>query len=696
MKRNYLAIIALSVDSRNLTLWQPDGSTMVIPQGDARVPRIVAEAKEKNLTPGKIIEVDVTIEAQIRQEFLDAERDTGGFVKFFRITKKKLQEFFLGEEEEQVPYVSPVELGAKPTAFNAFIANAVGKTLAVQHASLKAPEPEMTVTHERFYGNYAVWITDVDPRNHRIEVIHVIREISGRTSEYVNNLLAQPTPFKVFDWLTETQAKEFVRRLNNTQGVISVYNKLEDGIPAKVAVKATEPTNKEKLEAASTKLKAMGAVATDAYEFHTDLNENEETIVAVVNDKVVPDVQNLHRHIRQSANLKDYKGFTKFLERLSTVIDKHRHSVEDLMKFMEKGDLPIADDGSIVIFKRLESKDNPEHLKDVMDDVFVDCHSKKIEQCVGMRVMVKENLVDQNRRKDCSHGLHVASLQYIRNFSGNVTIIGKVAPEDVFAVPEYDVTKMRVSAYHIITKLPDAIRDHVNNGNPISTIEGGTEILNMVLSGNHPEPSRQVLVGGHYGTNLTYSELTRNYLDDDEDSVIPDEPVIKKTALNMEESFTATNPKAEPVKATDVKPIKKTKMEILKDLWNQFLKAETSNEAITLADEIIAAKGKCKKSWASLGFSGDMVQKLIDARANKPKPEKAVKQDKTVAPKKTTVTRSRNADVIRSYLNDEGMSDYCKAHAIHDVKRAAKKSYAALGLTPEECSQIDKLKHHLK
>lgn len=146
--------------------------------------------------------MDVTIEAQIRQEFLDAERDTGGFVKFFRITKKKLQEFFLGEEEEQVPHVSPVELGAKPTAFNAFIANAVGKTLAVQHASLKAPEPEMTVTHERFYGNYAVWITDVDPRNHRIEVIHVIREISGRTSEYVNNLLAQPTPFKVFDWLT--------------------------------------------------------------------------------------------------------------------------------------------------------------------------------------------------------------------------------------------------------------------------------------------------------------------------------------------------------------------------------------------------------------------------------------------------------------------------------------------------------------
>lgn len=85
----------------------------------------------------------------------------------------------------------------------------------------------------------------------------------------------------------------------------------------------------------------MGAVATDAYEFHTDLNENEETIVAVVNDKVVPDVQNLHRHIRQSANLKDYKGFTKFLERLSTVIDKRRHSVEDLMKFMEKVTCPL-------------------------------------------------------------------------------------------------------------------------------------------------------------------------------------------------------------------------------------------------------------------------------------------------------------------------------------------------------------------
>ena len=101
-----------------------------------------------------------------------------------------------------------------------------------------------------------------------------------------------------------------------------------------------------------------------------------------------------------------------------------------------------------------------------------------------------------------------------------------------------------------------------------------------------------------------------------------------------------------------------------------------------------------KKPWSALGLSSDMVQQLADARTKMPverKPE-PVKKAVVSAPAKG----SKHADTIRGYLNDAGMSDYSKAHAIHDLKRAAKKSYAALGLTEDEVKAIDKLKHHLK
>ena len=135
-------------------------------------------------------------------------------------------------------------------------------------------------------------------------------------------------------------------------------------------------------------------------------------------------------------------------------------------------------------------------------------------------------------------------------------------------------------------------------------------------------------------------------------------------------------------------------MELADELWNKFQNAETSTVAAEVAGELIALKGKMKKPWSALGLSSDMVQQLADARTKMPverKPE-PVKKAVVSAPAKG----SKHADTIRGYLNDAGMTDFSKAHAIHDLKRAAKKSYVALGLTEDEVKAIDKLKHHLK
>lgn len=678
MNPNIVVIVALSVDSERLTLWKTDGNTVTIPQGDTRVATIVAEAKAKGLAPGKPVSVDITMHNASKKEYADAEQGTNGLVRFFRVAKKKLSEFFADETEvKPAALVETIFLGSTATLG----AKAMDTFLAVRDAT-PAAEAVEEVEHVRG-GSKALWITAHNPGN-RVGAIKALREFVGIGLKEASDKLNEPLPIRVSIHLSEDQAVHYAGLLAK-EGVVTTILDVGDKPP----VLPVAESNASKLDAAEEKLMKLGGISTNENKFHEPLAE-DETIVAVVNNTVVPGVEGIQRQIRQSAKLKDFRGFTKFLERLAPVIKNRRHSVEDLMQFMETGNLPIADDGSIVIFKRLNLKGSPKHVK--AERVYVDVHSGNIEQAVGSKVQVREDLVDQNRRQDCSHGLHVATQQYITSFSGNVTIIGKVAPEDVFAVPEYSKTKMRVAAYHIVEELPPVIRDHVNNGRPIDTIPGGAEILNRVLSGKHSQPNLLVHVAGHRGTNLTYTVLNATLAEPE----VEVGAYVEKPTIDMEESLDVTPNTAPVVKATDVKPItkKKTNMELADDLWNQFQNAETATEAARIAGELIAHKGKMKCSWSNLGLSSDMVQQLADARTKMPverKPE-PVKKAVVSAPAKG----SKHADTIRGYLNDAGMSDYSKAHAIHDLKRAAKKSYAALGLTEDEVKAIDKLKHHLK
>lgn len=682
MKIELISIIALAVDSRNLTLWKPDGSTIVYPQSDPRVARIVSEAQTKGLgTTKDQIEVNIAPEVNLRTEYLEAEKNTNGFVRFFKVAKAKLKEFF--QDGTSVPpahIVSDIKLG-NPT--KTLVSKAMDTFLAVQ-----ANEPEVTVT-DGYYDkrDNLMWVTGWDKDHSHLALVRFINDVLCWGHEHTDIMLKQEWPIAVRA-VSDDEMSEFAKQAQHIKGVQVVFT--SRGVTPFPYVEVSKTTNQDKLAAASEKLAALGAISTDDANFHTEVKE-DEVVVAVTNNGVIPGVENLHRHLRQSAQLKDYKGFTKFLERLAPVIKDRLHSVEDLMKFMETAELPIADDGSILFLKRLKYKDAENGKR-----VFVDCHSGNIRQWVGCKVQVREDLVDPDRRQDCSNGLHVASMSYIRSFGGNVTILGKVAPEDVFAVPEYSTNKMRVSAYHIIAELPEEERINVNNGVYLSNTEVGKKLLNDAIVGNHSSPTTLIMVGGHRGTNLKYTNLTSG-------SVEQFRTVASKEALNMEESLNEAVA-AEPVKATDLKPISKkapTVKEQIQELVKEFLNATTPEDKLAAADLLVELRGKARKPWGAFDVGNDVVAKIADVRATytaKPigKP-KTVKQDKTVKPTKSKpAINSTNANIIRGYLADSGMSDYQKAHSIHDLKRAAKKSYTAMGLTEEECKAIDKLKHHLK
>lgn len=678
MKIELISIIALAVDSRNLTLWKPDGSTVVYPQSDPRVARIVSEAQTKGLgTTLDQIEVNIAPEIELRTEYLEAEKNTNGFVRFFKVAKAKLKEFFEdGASDHPARTIPDIKLG-NPT--KTLVSKAMDTFLAVQ-----ANEPEVTVA-DGYYDkrDNLMWVTGWDKDHNHLALVRFINDVLGWGYDHTNRILAREWPIAIRA-VSDDEMGEFAKQAQNIKGVHVVFtNREETPLPY---VEVVKTTNQDKLAAASEKLAALGAISTDDANFHTDVKE-DEVVVAVTNNGVIPGVENLHRHLRQSAKLKDYKGFTKFLERLAPVIKDRLHSVEDLMKFMETAELPIADDGSILFLKRLKFRGEENGKR-----VFVDCHSGNIRQWVGCKVQVREDLVDPDRRQDCSNGLHVASMSYIRHFGGNVTILGKVAPEDVFAVPEYNTNKMRVAAYHIIAELPEEERCNVNSGIYLSKTEVGKKLLNDAIVGNHSSPTTLVMVGGHRGTNLKYTNLSSG-------SVEQFRTVANKEALNMEESLNEAVA-AEPVKATDLKPIVNkalTVKEQIQELIKEFLNATTPEDKLAAADLLVEMRGKARKPWAALGVGSDVVTKIADVRTTytakpigKPKPVKQAKVHRSATATKVAPS-GKHADNLRSILNDTSYSDYQKGHALQDYKRHAKKSFTAMGLTEEEAKLATKL-----
>jgi hypothetical protein len=248
-----------------------------------------------------------------------------------------------------------------------------------------------------------------------------------------------------------------------------------------------------KLTALFSRQNVNEAASEPSYEYHVDLPE--ETTVAVVDGKEIPGVEFLEKHMEHAVSTDNIVGLQRFMERIAAVVDARGHTVQELLRFMEKGDLPIADDGSIIAYKIL--KYDPEHK-----ERFVDCHSKKVSQTVGSRVSMDAKLVDPSRRVECSSGLHIARRGYIRSFSGELVVLVKIAPEDVIAVPRNEPNKMRCCAYHIVAQLDDAAYDLLRKDESMTTNEKAARILANVIKGNHVGVTEHVVIHGAKGDGV--------------------------------------------------------------------------------------------------------------------------------------------------------------------------------------------------
>lgn len=139
----------------------------------------------------------------------------------------------------------------------------------------------------------------------------------------------------------------------------------------------------------------------------------------------------------------DTKYMLRFLDNLYQ--NPSKRAVDELYGFLESNELPITANGGFMAYKRIKSD-------------WTDCRTGTLDNSIGQRVWMARNKVDEDKDRTCSAGLHVASLGYLKHFTGDILIAVEINPRDVVSVPtDYDNSKMRVCEYTVIEQLDIAI-----------------------------------------------------------------------------------------------------------------------------------------------------------------------------------------------------------------------------------------------
>lgn len=405
-----------------------------------------------------------------------------------------------------------------------------------------------------------------------------------------------------------------------------------------------------------------------------------DTIIAVVEGKVIPGMEKIKTQFGRAAALGSTQGMENFLRRLGAVINERKHSVEDLLKFMERGDLPVADDGCILIYKVLNR----------LGKNYVDCHSKRVEQWVGAYVCMDPSLVDHNRNNECSNGLHVARRGYVREFRGDVCVLAKVAPEDVIAVPTYDANKMRVCGYHIIAELTPGQYQLVKQNKAISVDPEGQILLGKAMAGQHIGKTHEVRITGHMGQGVKVTAL-----DAPKRAKAGDVAPVEALANPAEETKEAPlDPKLVVKQVEEVKQL--TRKEQAAKLYADYqAKKDGALEAL------MAYKKASKVSWEKLGLP-DLAEltKGVPVEITVPV-VKAFSQTEfnKVAAKATRSIRAVNDVVLGEGSPKEriqkllaiGLTSVGVAKAILELKKKSKKGWSALGVSDTQAEQITNL-----
>lgn len=154
----------------------------------------------------------------------------------------------------------------------------------------------------------------------------------------------------------------------------------------------------------------------------------------VVNNKMADKLVQMTFQDRAGA-----KVFARFFSHLMNHADPR--VIEELYGFLSHNDIKLNEDGSFNAFRAVTHD-------------YLDKYSRKIDNSVGAEPEMPRSMVDADKNRTCSRGLHFASIAYARGMyysPGDRIVEVTIWPEDVIAIPtDYSEQKGRCCKYKVI------------------------------------------------------------------------------------------------------------------------------------------------------------------------------------------------------------------------------------------------------
>ncbi|USN15424.1 protein rIIB [Brevundimonas phage vB_BpoS-Kikimora] len=157
-----------------------------------------------------------------------------------------------------------------------------------------------------------------------------------------------------------------------------------------------------------------------------------------------------------------FNALARFIENVAENPDKS--VAEDLYRFLEKGSMPIDEDGYFFVFKKVDEgyrsyASGVEQVRVTLANGEVVVEKGRILYPVGGVVEMNREDCDPNRQQTCSRGLHGCSPKYL-NFwyrqSGRV-LVGRVNPAHVTSIPaDHDDQKLRCCRMEVLAEIDEA------------------------------------------------------------------------------------------------------------------------------------------------------------------------------------------------------------------------------------------------
>lgn len=166
-----------------------------------------------------------------------------------------------------------------------------------------------------------------------------------------------------------------------------------------------------------------------------------------------------------------------------------KRAVDETFDFVSACNLPITEEGNILAYRRVRGDYLDNHSRSVpnkpawkfsneeMNSLPITCGKKNevtvdIDEETGFtKVSMDRNLVDEDKDRTCSQGLHFCSFEYLKSFSGERVIVVEINPKDIVAIPsDYNNAKGRTCSYLIVDEIEVSELDNL----PVEPISAKT------------------------------------------------------------------------------------------------------------------------------------------------------------------------------------------------------------------------------